>query len=451
MSHSLENKFKPISISLSPNVQADDVALALKLLFQPWRWKGGKAIKQLEENFAKYIGVKYAFSFNSGRSSLFAILKALNLPRGSNVLLQAFTCNAVPNPILWAGLNPVYVDCADNFNIDIEDLKKKINALICVNKRIENTVLVLQHTFGIPANMNEVMDIVRQYDLILIEDCAHALGAEYDRKEALPAEARRAKVGTFGKAAFFSFSRDKVISCVYGGMAVTNDNELAKRLETLQQEFGKPSLWWTRQQLLHPVILHYIVLPLYKFLDLGKLFLIFSQWTHLLSKAVSFKEKRGVKPDYFPKALPNALALMAQNQLSKLDTFYNHRKQLSQFYYENLKNTSFILPDMADKSRSQSDRGSSISSGQSFLRFAVRHPKAHEIIYDAWHHQNILLGDWYTTAIAPDDTKMETMRYKQGMAPNAEKLSKETINLPTHINISMEDAERVVNFLNKWK
>src|SRR3989344_8687425 len=104
------NKFKPISISLSPNVQKDDVKLALGLLFNPFRWKKGKAIKQLEDSFKKYLGVKYAFSFNSGRSSFFAILKTLSeanyLKKGDSVLLQAFTCNAVPNPILWANLNP---------------------------------------------------------------------------------------------------------------------------------------------------------------------------------------------------------------------------------------------------------------------------------------------------------------------------------------------------------
>ena len=116
---------KPISISLSPNVQKDDVVLALKLLFSPWKWKtpsagsgqGGNAIEKLEHNFRNYLGVKNAISFNSGRSSLYAILKALELPLGSKILMQTFTCNAVVNPILWAGLEPVYVDCADDFNI----------------------------------------------------------------------------------------------------------------------------------------------------------------------------------------------------------------------------------------------------------------------------------------------------------------------------------------------
>ncbi len=74
--------FKPISISLSPNVEKDDLKLALNLIILPWLWKKGKSVKELEDEFKKYLGVKYAFSFNSGRSSLFAILKSLDLNRG---------------------------------------------------------------------------------------------------------------------------------------------------------------------------------------------------------------------------------------------------------------------------------------------------------------------------------------------------------------------------------
>jgi len=396
---------KPLSISLSPNVEQDDVFLALKLLFQPWKWKHGKAAQNFEQNFARYLGVKYAFSFNSGRSALFAILKALDLPQGSNVGLQAFTCNAVPNPILWAGLNPVYVDCGDDFNAQPEQFTEK--------------VIIVQHTFGLSAQVDTVPQGVT-----VIEDCAHALGAD------LPT----GKVGTFGKAAFFSFSRDKVISSVYGGMAVTNDDAIGKKLEQLQKEFGMPSNFWTRQQIMHPILLHFVILPLYNFINLGKLFLIGSQWLHVLSKAVSWQEKRGVRPEYFPKALPNALAIMAQHQFEKLEEFNSHRKKIAEFYFEELTGTQFILP----------------AREGIFLRFPIQHPKAHEILYEAWHTENMLLGDWYRQAIDPHDTKLEEMKYKPGMCPNAEYLAKRTLNLPTHINISMKDAERIVHFLKKF-
>ncbi|MBI2038635.1 MAG: DegT/DnrJ/EryC1/StrS family aminotransferase, partial [Candidatus Nealsonbacteria bacterium] len=117
-----------------------------------------------------------------------------------------------------------------------------------------------------------------------IEDCANALGATYKGK----------RVGTFGKAAFFSFSRDKVISCVYGGMAITNDPALAEKLGGFQERSGYPSLFWIIQQLLHPVLMNWIVLPTYAVF--GKYLLIFFQWLHILSKAVHWKEKRGLKP-----------------------------------------------------------------------------------------------------------------------------------------------------------
>jgi dTDP-4-amino-4,6-dideoxygalactose transaminase len=414
--------FKPISISLSPNVEKDDLRLACNLIIRPWLWKKGKAINELENEFKKYLGVKYAVSFNSGRSSFFAILKSLNLDKGSEVLLQAFTCNAVPNPILWADLEPIYVDCnKDDFNIDVSDLKAKISP--------NAKVLVVQHTFGLPANMDEIRSICASNNLTLIEDCAHSLGAEFNG----------IKVGSHSKASFFSFSRDKIISSVYGGMATTNDDKLGESLRQAQAEFGMPNSFWIFQQLLHPILLHYIILPVYNFLDLGKIFLILSQWFHILSKAVSWQEKQGRRPVYFPEALPNALVMMALNQFNKLEKFNHHRRKVADYYYDKLKDTRYELPGKFDKRKNV------------FLRFTVKYPKAHEIIYDAWHKQNILLGDWYTTPIAPFDTNVVEMKYEPGFCKNAEELAKTTFNLPTHINISQKDAEQIVNFLKNFK
>lgn len=415
---------KPISISLAPNNERDDIRLAFELIFKSWRWKRGKAINDLEERFKKYLGVESAVSFNSGRSSLMAILSALDLPKGSGVLLQAFTCNAASNPIIWSGFKPIYVDCdKDTFNMDIDDLERKISP----NSR----VLMVQHTFGLPADMDAVLSLVRRHNLILIEDCAHSLGAEY----------REQKIGTFGKASFFSFGRDKIISSVWGGMAVTNDQVLAKNINDSQDKFGYPSYCWVLQQLLHPVLMNYIILPLYNVFDLGKIFLVLSQWVGILSKAVNWKEKKGKKPSYFPKRMPNALAILALNQFDKLNKFYNHRKNISQYYYNNLKNTKFEVSDYlsADDSNIK----------HALLRFTVRHPNARDIIYQSWHKENIIIGDWYISPVIPYDTDLESVGYKMGSCPNAEALSKQVFNLPTHINISDKDAQTVVNFLKR--
>jgi len=415
--------FRPISISLSPNVEPDDIRLVLKLIFRPWLWKKRNKnkeseIESLENEFKKYFNVKYAFSFNSARSCFFALLKSLDLNPESEVLLQSFTCNATVNPILWAGLKPKYVDCSENdFNIDLNDLKNKVS--------LKTRVLLVQHTFGMPADMESISEIAKENNLILIEDCAHSLGAEYNGK----------KVGSFGKAAFFSFSRDKIISSIYGGILITNDSELAQKINDFRNSIKYPPHYWILQQLIHPLLLNYIVLPIYNFIDLGKLFLILSQWLHIVSKAVHWKEKRGQIPSYFPKKLPNALAMLSLNQFKKLERFNNHRQELADFYYKNLSGTKFILPEKFDNRKN------------AFLRFSIKHPDAHSIIYKAWEKENILIGDWYTTPIAPYDTKLEEMEYIMGMCPKAEKLANITLNLPTHINISKKDAQRIIDFL----
>ncbi len=408
---------KPISISLSPNTERDDILLALKVLMRPWQWNKRSETQKLEDAFVRQTGMKHAFAFNSGRSSLFAILKALDLKDGEEVLLQAFTCNAVPNPVLWAGLKPVYVDCSpEDFNIDAEDLKKKITG--------RSRAVIVQHTFGMPADMENIMALCKKHNLVLIEDCAHALGAKFQRK----------LVGTFGDAAFFSFSRDKVISCVYGGMAVTNNDKIAVRIKAFQRQAGDPSFFWIFQQLLHPLLMNWIILPTYKIF--GKYLLLLFQWIHILSKAVHQKEKKGIRPAYFPKRLPNALAVLALNQFKKLDEFNGHRKEMAKYYISQLKNSPFLLPkNFAERENI-------------FLRFVIRHPRAHEIIRKAWD-LNLLIGDWYTGPIAPEDTQLDAMGYTQGTCPVAEKLSQETLNLPTHINISQAQAGKIIRFLRQ--
>ena len=148
---------KPISVSLSPNTQKDDVSLALKMIFKPNEWQKGKAIKELEESFKKYLGVNFAYSFNSGRSSLEAILNALGIKSGDDVLIQAFTCNAAINPILKVRAKPVFVDIDSTLNLSIEDLKKKITP--------RTKAVMVQHSFGWPAKLAEIKNFCQQNKL----------------------------------------------------------------------------------------------------------------------------------------------------------------------------------------------------------------------------------------------------------------------------------------------
>ena len=229
---------KAISISLSPNTESDDVALAFSLLFKPWDWKRGGSARRLEKSFRNYFGFKNSFSFNSGRSSMIAIFDAMKIGDGDEVIVQGYTCNAAINPILYVGAKPVFADIDDNLNISPKEVEKKITS--------KTKAVVVQHTFGYPADIDEIKNICKKHNLYLIEDCAHSLGAKYKGEFC----------GSFGDASFFSFGRDKVISSVYGGMAVLNNDSLTEGVSKFSDNLRYPSNLWVIQQLLHPVLMN---------------------------------------------------------------------------------------------------------------------------------------------------------------------------------------------------
>src|SRR3990172_2511742 len=202
---------RSIAISLSPNCEKDDISLALKLLFSPFSWFDFRQTEGLENDFKKLFGSNYQFlAVDSGRSALYLILKALGISEGDEVLLQGFTCVAVPNSVIWPGAKPVYVDVDKNFNIDIGKIKEKITE--------KTKAIIVQHSFGIPVDIQKVRRVVRNKRIVIIEDCALSLGAENKGK----------KVGTLGDISFFSFGRDKVISSVFGGMILSKNKKISK-------------------------------------------------------------------------------------------------------------------------------------------------------------------------------------------------------------------------------
>ena len=421
--------FRPISIFLSPNTEKDDVQLASKLLFKPWLWKKGKEILKFEEKFKKYLGARYAFSFNSGRSSLIAILEAMDIKKGDEVLLQGFTCNAAVNPILAKEAKPIFVDVDETINMNPEDLKTKITK--------NSKIVMIQHTFGWPAKIEEIKKITQESGLYLIEDCAHSLGAKYLPSQISKKLGRAKKLcGTFSDAAFFSFGRDKIISCVYGGMAVTNNKKIGENLKEFQKKMNYPSNFWIVQQLLHPVLMNYLILPFYNFLKLGRIFLALFLNLRLLSKSVVRIENRGELPSYFPQKLPNALTLLALNQFKKIERFNQHRQDIAKLYKENLEKR-FILPfAREDKNREPI-----------FMRYPLLVDDSDKIL-TKFKRRGIYLDDaWRKSPIVPPATDLKKIGYIQGSCCEAEKIAKHILNLPTHINISPNQAQKIIKLL----
>lgn len=409
---------KTISISLSPNTERDDVSLAFSLIFKPWEWKRGKAIKDLERLFRNYFGFKNAFSFNSGRSSLIAILKAMDIGAGDEVIVQAFTCNAAVNPIIHVGARPVYADIDDNLNISALEVSKKITD--------KTKAVMIQHTFGYPADIDEIRKICTINKIYLIEDCAHALGTKY----------KDSFCGSFGDASFFSFGRDKIISSVYGGMVTVNNDDLLEKIAHCQKEFDYPSLSWTLQQLLHPVLMNNIVLPLYSS-KIGRGILAMFLNLNILSKAVTSMENQGKLPLYFPKRMPNALAILAINQFNKLDRFNEHRKEIAKIYKSlllNKKEFKVIFKEDKDKE-------------PIYLKFPLLNVNPVKVVREARKNEIYLNDGWFGSVVVPPLTSLEKVCYVANSCPRAEEVCKRILCLPTHINISREDAKRVFDSL----
>ncbi len=278
---------RPIAISLSPNTQKDDVILALKQLFKPVYWYDFTKTEELEIKFASYFGKEYkALAVNSGRSALYVILKALDISYGDEVVVQALTCVAVPNSVLWTGAEPVYADVGNDFNIDPSNLAGKINE--------KTKAVIVQNTFGIPANYNGIRKVIqkRKNKVYLIEDCALSLGAKYKGK----------LTGTIGDVSFFSFGRDKVISSVFGGMILCKNERIYQIIKEQRDKLDYPRPGWVIQQLLHPLIFS-IALPSYNFgigkFTLGKAIIYFSQIIGLISKAIYKEEEFSRRPKLF--------------------------------------------------------------------------------------------------------------------------------------------------------
>ena len=174
-------------------------------------------VSEFEEGFAKYCGIKHAIAVNSGTTALHVALAAAGIGPGNDVILPPYTFMATANAILHQNLVPIFADVdPKTYNIHPEEVKKRIMK--------KTKAIIPVHMLGQPADMDPIMEVAKRHDLIVIEDCAQANGAEYKDR----------KVGTFGDMGCFSFYLNKhMTSGGEGGMIITNDEKLAKRARSI--------------------------------------------------------------------------------------------------------------------------------------------------------------------------------------------------------------------------
>lgn len=196
----------------------DEVDAAIKGVLENGQFILGPQVKALEHDIASYVGLPYAIGVGNGTDALVIALRACGIGPGDEVITSPFTFFASAESISAVGAKPVFVDIdPDTFNIDASKIEQTITP--------RTRAIIPVHLFGQTADMDAIMDIARKYDLMVIEDACQAMGAEYKGR----------KAGSFGHAACFSFFPTKNLGTYGdGGMIVTNDADVDKKARMLR-------------------------------------------------------------------------------------------------------------------------------------------------------------------------------------------------------------------------
>lgn len=180
----------------------------------------GPQIDAFEREFAATIGSRYAVAVSSGTAALHLLLRYVGIGPKTEVFCSTFTFIASANPITYCGGTPVFVDSDfDSWNMDPDILVREFEKR--ADKGCLPKAVVLVHLYGQPADIHPIKELCDNYQVVLIEDAAEALGSEYGGKAP----------GTFGLAGFYSFNGNKILTTSGGGMIVSDDEELTKKVK----------------------------------------------------------------------------------------------------------------------------------------------------------------------------------------------------------------------------
>lgn len=211
-----------------PTLNGNEKKYVNECLDSTWISGKGKFIDNFEKEFSKYIGANHATGVCNGTVALHLALEALGIGPEDEVIVPTLTYVASVNAITYTGAKPIFVDSLEStWQIDPKDIINKITsktkAVLCV------------HLYGHPCEMKSLGEICDKHSLFLVEDCAEAIGSQYDGKH----------VGVFGDVATFSFYGNKTITTGEGGMVTTNDKTLFERITHLKgQGLAKYREYW---------------------------------------------------------------------------------------------------------------------------------------------------------------------------------------------------------------
>ena len=253
---------------------------------------------RFENDFAVYIGAKYALAVNSATAALHLGLEALGISAGDKVLVPTFTFTATAEIVRYLGADPIFVDCdRDTFCITADQINRATEAQHVDIKSGTLKAIIPVHFGGHPCDMSSILEFAKSNNLRVMEDAAHAIPTRYQNR----------LIGTFGDITCFSFYANKTMTTGEGGMLCTDDDQIAKRVKIMR--------------------LHGINRDVWDRFSTG------ASWEYDV-----------VAPGY-KYNMPDINAALGIHQLRKVESFREKRQRVAELYYQELGNiTGLVLP-----------------------------------------------------------------------------------------------------------
>ncbi|MCP3930793.1 MAG: DegT/DnrJ/EryC1/StrS family aminotransferase [Bacteroidetes bacterium] len=365
----------------SPMIEESEINEVVDSMKSGWLGTGPK-VAQFENDFKNYIGASNAIAVNSCTAALHLSMVASNIGPGDEVITTPLTFCATVNAIIHTGANPVLADINPiTMNIDPFEIKRKINS--------KTKAIVPVHFAGRPCEMDKICDTAAKNDLLIIEDCAHSIETEFQNR----------KTGTIGNLGCFSFYVTKNIVTGEGGMIVTEDEELARRLKILALH-GMDCDAWKR------------------FSDEG--------YKHYFVTEAGFKYN-----------MMDIQAAIGMHQLRRIDIYSKRRKEIWNRYNDAFSSHPISIP---------ADPIAGTRHSYHLYTIMIDKEKAgisRDNFLKAMHNLNIGTGVHYLS-IPEHPYYQQRFLWKPADYPNAQKIGQQTVSLPLSAKLTEEDVEDVI-------
>jgi len=375
---------------------------------------------KFDELIKKYLNVRYCFSFWKGRIAFYAILKAIGIGPGDEVILPGFTCVVVANAIIYTGAKPVYVDIDPlTYNINVEKVKDVISA--------RTKAIITQNTFGLSPDLDDLIKLANNYGIQVIEDCAHGFGGTYkDRKN-----------GTVAHASFFSTQWSKPFSTGLGGFAITSDKNIGNKLKMIHYRYCEPSVLQKINMLIQINFYNFFMYPsiywpaikFYRFLSQNG-------WVTGSSSREELIFPR--KPEGFELKFSSIQAKKGIKELLNLRKNIDHRCKIAGIYDQIMDEIVLSKPYQPEYTK------------HTFLRYPLLVRNKEKVLQYA-ENNRIEMGDWFLSPLHPILGDLSPWKYIHGSCPQAEKICRQIVNLPTHEKINEKYVEKIRIFLKLMK